>query len=102
MKKRNLIFTIPILILGLLLLNACSSGEGNNNSKPETDSFTDPRDGKIYKTVKVGDQWIMAENLAYKPDKGNFWAYENNDSNIAIYGFLYDWETAMNIAPLVS
>ena len=62
MKKGNLIFTIPIIILGLLLLNACSSNEKNNNSIPETDSFTDPRDGKIYKTVKVGDQWIMAEN----------------------------------------
>jgi len=41
----------------------------------------------------------MAENFAYKPDTGNFWVYENNDSNIAIYGYLYDWETAMNIVP---
>ncbi len=41
----------------------------------------------------------MAENLAYKPDNGKYWAYENNDSNFAIYGYLYDWETAMNIAP---
>jgi uncharacterized protein (TIGR02145 family) len=100
MKKRNSIFTIPLLILGLLLFIACSSGERtNNNSKPETGSFTDPRDGKIYETVKIGDQWIMAENLAYKPDNGKFWAYENDENNIAIYGYLYDWETAMNIAP---
>jgi uncharacterized protein (TIGR02145 family) len=41
----------------------------------------------------------MAENFAYKPDIGNYWAYEDMDSNIAIYGYLYDWETAMNIAP---
>ena len=99
MKKRNLIFTITFLIPGLLLLNACSSSERNNNSIPETNSFTDPRDGKIYKTVKVGDQWIMAENLAYKPDKGNYWAYENDTNNAVIYGYLYDWETAMNITP---
>ncbi len=100
MKKRNLNFTIPLLILGLLLFIACSSSKKtNNNSKPETGNFTDPRDGKTYKTVKVGDQWIMAENLAYKPDNGKFWAYENDESNIAIYGYLYDWETAMNIAP---
>ncbi len=100
MKKRNSIVTVPILILGLILLVACSSSEKiNNNSKPEIGSFTDPRDGKIYKTVKIGDQWIMAENLAYKPDNGKYWAYKDKDSNIAIYGYLYDWETAMNIAP---
>jgi len=100
MKKKNSIFTIPLLILVLLLFVTCSNSKKiDNNSKPETGSFTDPRDGKIYKTVKMGDQWIMAENLAYKPESGKFWAYENNDSNIAIYGYLYDWETAMNIAP---
>ena len=100
MKKRNSIFTFPSLILGLLLFIACCSSESiDNNSNPETGSFTDPRDGKTYKTVKVRDQWIMAENLAYKPDKGKYWAYENNDSNIALYGYLYDWETAMNLAP---
>jgi len=99
-KKRNLTFTFPLLILGLLLFIACNSSKKTiNNSKPETGSFTDPRDGKTYKTVKIGDQWIMAENLAYKPDNGKFWAYENDESNIAIYGYLYDWETAMNIAP---
>ena len=100
MKKRNSIVTIPILILGLLLFIACSNSKKiNNYSKPETGSFADPRDGKIYKTVKVGEQWIMSENLAYKPNSGRFWAYENNDSNLVIYGYLYDWETAMDIAP---
>ena len=100
MKKRNLTFAFPLLILGLLLFIACNSSKKTiNNSKPETGSFTDPRDGKTYKTVKIGDQWIMAENLAYKPDSGRFWAYENNNSNLVIYGYLYDWETAMNIAP---
>ena len=36
----------------------------------------------------------MAENLAYKPDQGNFWAYGDDTSNVAICGYLYDWETA--------
>ncbi len=100
MKKRNSNFTFPLLILGLLLFIACCNSKRiNNNNYPETGSFTDPRDGSIYKTVKVGDQWIMAENIAFKPDNGKFWAYENNESNIAIYGYMYDRETAMNIAP---
>jgi uncharacterized protein (TIGR02145 family) len=100
MKNRNSIIAIPIIIMGILLFIACNSSKSiNDNFETETGSFTDPRDGKIYKTVKVGDQWIMAENLAYKTDNGKFWAYENDENNIAIYGYLYDWETAMNIAP---
>ena len=99
MKNKRVVGTYQILMFGLVLLVACnrSTNEFNLNNI-ETGSFTDPRDGKTYKTVKIGDQWIMAENLAYKPDTGNFWAYENIDSNIALYGYLYDWETAMNIA----
>ena len=100
MGKRNSIIAIPVLIMGILLFIACSSSKStNDNFETEAGSFTDPRDDKIYKTVKIGDQWIMAENLAYKPDNGKFWAYEDIDSNIVIYGSLYDWETAMNIAP---
>lgn len=88
------------LTFGLLLLVACNRSTNETNLiEIETGSFTDPRDGKTYKTVKNGEQWIMAENLAYKPDTGNSWAYKDNDSNITKYGYLYDWETAMNIAP---
>jgi uncharacterized protein (TIGR02145 family) len=60
--------------------------------------FIDNRDGKTYKTVKIGTQTWMAENLAYKATDG-CWAYDNNESNVAIYGFLYDWQTAKNVCP---
>lgn len=61
--------------------------------------FTDNRDGKKYKTVKIGTQIFLAENLSYKPTTGSYWAYEDNVNNFEKYGILYDWETAKNVCP---
>ncbi len=98
--KRKLTFISLFTVIGLsvLMLSFCS---GNKISVQVNgfDSLIDTRDGKIYKTIKIGEQWLMAENLAYKPDQGNFWAYDNDSSNVSKYGYLYDWETAKNVAP---
>jgi len=61
------------------------------------ETFTDPRDSKDYKTVKIGEQVWMAENLNFDC-KGSV-CYDNDPKNAEKYGRLYDWETAKKACP---
>ncbi len=81
-------FTLFILIC--ISFNCCNA--------QNTSSFTDKRDGHIYKTVKIGDKWWMAENLAYKTDSDSY-VYNNRKIYEKIYGRLYTWKIATKACP---
>jgi len=103
--------------------NSASTGYGSAISfTTETGTVTvTDIDGNTYKTVKIGDQWWMAENLKvihYRNGDsipnvtdatewsnltiGAYCNYDNNVNNATTYGSLYNWyavNDSRNIAP---
>lgn len=61
-------------------------------------TFSDPRDGKTYKTVKLGEQTWMAENYKYNAGEGTF-CYQYDPALCEILGRLYNQETAIKNHP---
>jgi uncharacterized protein (TIGR02145 family) len=93
-------------------------------------TLMDERDGNNYTVVKIGDRWIMAQNLNYQKDLtwqansnmpstgtgqntaliGHFWCPGGYSSTTVtstrascdVWGALYSWETAMSFDGLGS
>lgn len=71
-----------------------SSSSGQDPSGTSFGVMKDTRDGQEYKTVRIGNQVWMAENLNYAIEGSR--CYGDDKKNCEKYGRLYNWDIALD------
>jgi uncharacterized protein (TIGR02145 family) len=83
-----------------MVTKTSSPGSSSDGTSFCSEGVTD-YEGNNYKTVQIGSQCWMAENLksTLYADGGaitSHWAYDNDEGNAHTYGRLYTWDAVMN------
>lgn len=60
-------------------------------------ALVDERDGQSYRTIRIGSQIWMAENLRFRPASSGASCYGGDSTLCGSDGVLYRWATAMDI-----
>lgn len=95
------------VMLSIFLLNSCGIFQSSSLDIPaeRLDTIQDKRNGQVYRTIKIGDQWWMMENLNIgrqidgkqeQKDNGTIekYCYKGDTANCKKYGGLYQWSEA--------
>lgn len=68
------------------------------NPDIEYGEYLDVRDSQVYRTVQIGEQVWMAQNLNYKNDNQSF-CFDSDTLFCKEKGRLYTWENALKVCP---